>query len=229
MTFISAASLLRRTAFSLIIMALAAMPGKVAAVNLDEQNYHKAFALLDAGHPEHAVVYAIKGRDPVLNKVLRAAYMAEPGNDISFNEMLEFISNNPDWPNLHAIVMIAEQKIPSQMSAAQTVNWFTAHPPITLVGFYRFIDAIETTGQMPSAERFIRARWVDGDFSADELAAFYSRFGRFLDVEASGARLDRLDWRNDITGARRMYGYVDAGSSRVIRSAAIPCQPGSQR
>src|SRR5271168_2237944 len=132
--------MLRRAAFLLMIIAFAALPGTAAAVNLDEQNYHKAFALLDKGHPEHAVVYALRGRDPVLNKVLRSAYMAQPGNDISFGEMLQFIDDNPDWPNLRSIVAIAEQKIPSSASTRQIINWFTAHPPVTLIGFYRYID-----------------------------------------------------------------------------------------
>lgn len=204
--------MLRRTAFLLAIFAFGIQkPGLSFAVNLDAQNYHKAFLALDSGHPEHAFVYSIHGRDPVLNKVLRSSYMAQPGNDVSFADMLEFISDNPDWPNLRGIIAIAEQKIPQNASAQQTINWFTAHPPVTLVGFYRDIDALESMGQTKEVAERIRARWIDGDFSVEELAAFYSRFGRFLDAETSVARLDRLDWKNDVYGARRMYAYVDAG------------------
>jgi soluble lytic murein transglycosylase len=165
--------------------------------------------MLDAGHADRAVAYAAKGHDRILNKVLRAAYMAEPGNDVGFQEMVEFINNNPDWPNLRGIVAIAEQKIPPQMSAEDTVKWFASHPAVTLVGFYRSVDALESLGRTQDATQLVRERLINGDFSAEELSAFYARFNRYFDADSMNARLDRLDWKNDVFGARRMYGYVD--------------------
>jgi soluble lytic murein transglycosylase len=192
-----------------------------AATNLDAQNYHKAFKLLDDGHPEHAVLYAVHGRDPVLNKVLRAAYMAHPGNDVSFDDMAEFVANNPDWPNVKAILAVAEQKIPAGAGASQVVNWFTAHPPLTPIGFYRYIDALEAMGQTRDVPQLVRTRWVDGDFTGDELTAFYARFGgTYLDAQTNVARLDRLVWKGDVNGARRMYAWVDGGH-RALAEARL--------
>lgn len=199
--------MLRRAAFFTMILIPALLPPGPAAASTDAQGYRRAFAALDSGHAERAEAY--KGHDRILNKVLRSAYMAQPGNDIGFAEMAAFVNDNPAWPNLRGILAIAEQKIPPQQSAGETIAWFTAHPPITLVGFDRYIDALQTAGQTQDAMRLIRKRLIEGDFSAEELSVFYTRFNSFLDADAMNARLDRLDWKNDVFGARRMYGYVD--------------------
>ncbi|MDP9128230.1 MAG: lytic transglycosylase domain-containing protein [Pseudomonadota bacterium] len=213
--------MIRPGALLLVLLGLAAVASpRAEAANLDQQNYLKAFRALDAGHPDQAVVYSFHGRDPVLNKVLRSAYMAQPGNDITFEEMAEFVAANPDWPNLKSILAIAEQKIPARYGAAEVTSWFAAHPPVTLVGFYRFIEALQASGQSQHATRLIRTRWIEGDFSPDELTAFYARFAALLGPETIYARLDRLVWKNDINGARRLYPYVE-GDARALAEARL--------
>ncbi len=180
------------------------------AVATEADNYRRAFKALDKGHVDEAMTYA-RGHDPVLNKIIRANYMAQPGNDIPFGDMSSFIATNPDWPGLKGVIAIAEQKIPTTTSPDQVIAWFNAHPPVSTAGFYRYADALEATGQNQGEAQQVRARWVDGDFGSDELGAFHSRYARFLDADADRARLDRLLWKNDSTGARRMYSYVDDG------------------
>jgi len=185
------------------------VPTAVHAANFDAQYYHRAFAALDIGHAEVAATYALHGRDPVLNKILRAYYMEQPGNDVSFYEMTSFISNNPSWPNLRGILMMAEQKLPSTMADDQVINWFAAHPAITLVGLYRWTDALNRMGRNQESERLVRARWTESEFSNDELMAFYSRFERTLSKDDHEERLNHLLWKNNPVDIRRMYPYVD--------------------
>lgn len=195
-----------------LLTCSASQAAKVATPDNDKSFYRRAFSELNAGHPDIAVTYAEHGgRDPVLNKILHADYMAQPGNDVPFEDMAAFINSNPDWPNIKGICSIAEQKIPANASSEQVINWFSAHPPVSLTGFYRFMEALEATGQAQNMAQRIRARWTDYDFSNDDLSSFHSRYARFLDDDASRARLDRLLWKNDSIGARRMYSYVDDG------------------
>ena len=114
----------------------------------------------------------------MLTKVLRGYYMASPGNGAGFEEMTDFVRKNPDWPNLKDIRAIAEQKFPAGASAEQIIGWFAAHPPVTLIGFYLYIDALNATGDTQAAIDLIRVRWINGDFRDDDLVAFYGRFGR---------------------------------------------------
>jgi soluble lytic murein transglycosylase len=174
----------------------------------EAQIYHRAFALLSSGHADQAYAMAGQGKDPVLNRILRAADMAQPGTDISFIEMSDFVSDNPDWPNLKGILAIAEQKIPPNTPLSDVIAWFRAHPPQTINGFYRYIDALDATGQTSDVNSLILARWIDGDFSPDELVAFHARYEHALTGDANWMRLDRLLWKNDVTNARRAFAFA---------------------
>lgn len=209
-----------RRHFIFLTVFLAIAGGSAHAADGDMQGYRRAFAALNAGRFEEAARYARRGSDRALNKVLLAAYMAQPGNNVSFDEMAGFINSNPDWPGLRGILAIAEQKIPSGADPRYTVSWFAAHPPVTTAGFYRAVDALEATGQTRDIERLIRARWVEGDFSANDLSDFAERFGNYLDSGAHAQRLDRLLWKNDSTGVKRMYAYVGNGQ-RALAEARL--------
>jgi len=190
----------------------------VFAANIDAQNYRRAFALIDSGHVQEAAVFAAHGHDPILNKVIRGLAYAQPGSDAGFDELANFIASSPDWPGLKGVLAIAEQKIPANASPQQVVSWFAAHPPVSLIGFYRYIDALNATGQTQNVAELIRTRWINGDLNGDELTAFHARFAPFLNVETHAARLDRLLWKNEAAAARRMYPLVDDKTKAVAEA-----------
>ena len=199
------------------LLVLCGLAWPTSAANLEAQNYHRAFMLIDSGHALEAEVFS-HGHDPVLNRVIRSLVMEQPGNDISFEEMADFIANNPDWPNLKGIVAIAEQKLPANMTSGQVINWFTAHPPVSLVGFYHDIDIMNVSGMTQNVPALIRARWIDGDFTPEELTAFHARFIQTLGDDEILARLDRLLWKNDAAAARQLYPYIDAGRKALAEA-----------
>ncbi|MDD3287835.1 MAG: lytic transglycosylase domain-containing protein [Alphaproteobacteria bacterium] len=195
----------------LITATLALPPVEASAASPDAQNYRRALSAIEAGRVEQALDIAAHGRDPVLNKVIKSYAMAQPGNNFSFHEMAEFITTHPDWPCIKGILMIAEQKIPQSYTNEQVINWFNAYAPVTLIGFYRYTDALEAAGNAQKAYSLVRARWIERDFSNDELTVFHGRFSHILSLKDHHARLDRLLWENEITDARQMYKFVDSG------------------
>ena len=199
----------------------------VRAASLDGQNYRRAFALVDAGRVLEAEAFALHGRDPVLNKVIDGLYMAQPGNDASFETMAAFIAENPGWPGLKGIVAIAEQKIPAATPAPQVVAWFAAHPPVSLVGYYRYVDTLNAGGQTETAANLVHSRWIDGDFNSDELTVFRARFPTLIGEEEVLQRLNRRLWKEDSAGAKRLYPWVDAGR-KAAAEARLALAAGSQ-
>ncbi len=197
------------------LLTLLSAPGAEAASAKSKARkgnpYREAFALLDDGKAEAAMAIAKRYRKSPLYKVVRASYMAAPGNDVSFQEMAAFIDRNPAWPNVKGILMIAEQKMPASMPANQAINWFAEHPPVTLSGFATAVEALNASGHGQNANDLIRARWVEGDFSPNDLAAFYDNYGRALGPDACWARMDRLTWKGDESGARALSFCADPG------------------
>jgi len=190
-------------------------------------SYSHALEDIDDGNYQPARSLINRGGDRVLDNVLRGYLMARPGNDYSFDELAGFITDHPDWFNLSGIVMIAEQKIPSSASADQIVNWFNAYPPVTQAGFVRYIDALNAQGHSDKATALIRDRWVNKDFSSDELAAFHARFGQILTRQDHNNRLDRLLWDNSQVSARAMFPYVGDGERALAEARlALAAQDG---
>ncbi len=190
------------------LLLLGLFIGQAEASTLEAQNIRHAFAALDAGHADQAASIASHINDQLLYKIFRAYQMAQPGNDVGYEEMASFVRDNPDWPGIKGILAIAEQKIPLSTSPVEVVSWLAAYPPQTLVGFYRYIDALDVIGQTKDVHNLIRTRWVEGEFGADELTAFHARFERFLQIDDHWERLDRLLWNNDTINARRMYNFA---------------------
>ena len=205
-------------ALALICSAAFALPVH-ASEPITSQNYRRALNAIESGRPDLAYNLAEHGHDPVLDLVIQGYAMALPGNGYSFEQMSNFITQHPDWPGLKGVLMIAEQKMPSNFAPTTAINWFNAHPPVTMIGFYRFIEALDYSGQMSKAAELVRQKWIDRDFaSADELAVFYSRFNHILTTKDHAARLDRLLWDNNITAAKQMYRFVDEGAKSVAEA-----------
>ena len=180
--------------------------------------YHRAFDAITDNNPQQAEAIIARGNDPILNKILTGSAMALPGNDYSFEQMNAFMTGNPGWPGLKGIQMIAEQKLPENAVPSQIVAWFNAHPPLTLTGFYRYIDALNQSGMADTATAAVRERWIDGDFTGDELVTFNSRYNTLLNGSAMWARMDRLLWKNDVVGARRMMPSIAAADQALAQA-----------
>jgi soluble lytic murein transglycosylase len=206
--------------FITLMFFLLLLAGPTHAAEVAAQSYHRAFAAIASNKPEEAEGLIAHGSDPILNKVVRGYAMALPGNDYSFEQLDSFLNENPGWPGLRGIQMIAEQKIPSNATAAQIISWFSERPPVTLIGFYRYVEALNLAGQAAGAQSTIRERWINGDFNGDEQTAFYTHYGALLGSSTMWARMDRLLWKGDTAEAQRMMPYVDA-TDRSIADARL--------
>jgi soluble lytic murein transglycosylase len=193
-----------------LLLALSVGVHPAHAADPKEQNYRHAFALIDENRGVEAINFA-HGYDPVLNKVILGIYMAQPGNGSSFDDMAAFIASNPGWPGLRGIEAIAEQKIPSSYAPQQVTAWFAQYPAVSLAGFYRYIDALNVSGQSQFAADEVRKRWINGEFNGDELTVYYNRFPGLISPDDSNARLDNWVWKDDVVSARAVYPFVDAG------------------
>jgi soluble lytic murein transglycosylase len=207
-----------RFAFLLLSLLVFSIPAQ-AAVDHDTY-YRNAFAAINAGKPDLAETLAARGSDPVLNKVLRGSAMALADNNYSFEKINAFISNNPNWPTLKAIREMAEQKIPTTLSPAQVVDWFLQHPPITLDGLYRLVEAFDQLGLGEQVQKTVRAHWIEGNFRHEEQTAFYARFGSLLSSKDMDARVDRLIWENDRVQAQRMLPYLGQ-TAKIVAGARL--------
>ncbi len=201
------------TVFAFI--AFLSIPASVHAANIEVQNYKRAFALVESGHAEQAVIFALKGRDPVLNKALRAYYMAQPGSNASFNEITSsWAAQNPEWPGQRALAAGGQsKKVPADAASGKSSTGLPEAPADIIDRLLPQIHRCLARGRGPHRTRrpddLITDRWVEGEFTGEEQSAFLGRFSRFIDNDTHWSRLDHLLWKGDAGAAKRMYSYVD--------------------
>lgn len=91
----------------------------------------------------------------------------------SLAEMINFIEQNPDWPQLSAIRRQVENLMIDKTPAAQElINWFSNYPPQTSAGKRILGEAYLEIGETDTAKRILNETWIGGIFSHREQKAF---------------------------------------------------------
>jgi len=205
---------------ALCLLALLSAPAWAQKVHSSEvDTYQETVSAFNRGQIVGGLGRLQQVHSPLLRKVAQGALMAQQDTPYSFTQLSAFISDNPSWPGISAIEQRAEEKLAdSGMSPTQLVNWFKAHPPITLAAFDRMITALYATDHATEAESFIRERWVDGAFGSVEQKDFLKHYRHLLRAKDHWARLDRLLWNNSDDAATRMLPLVSKGQAALAKA-----------
>ncbi|WP_404326566.1 lytic transglycosylase domain-containing protein [Aerophototrophica crusticola] len=200
-----------------LALALASLPAGAELSAADVQTYRQAFKAADGGKMEEARQIARRAREDLPDKVLRWIELTRPDTTASWEELTAFMRDNPAWPNQNALRRNAEAKMPD-MPYREVRAWFEARPPLTIAGFFRYVDSLMETGASDKAIEQVRRRYVEGGFGRVEEQDFRKRYVGLLRPQDHWARLDRLLWDGDDDGAKRMLPLVEPGKQAVAQA-----------
>lgn len=123
-----------------------------AAADKAVGDYRAAVAAAAAGrHVEASRLVPHEG-DPLLAKVLLWMRLGSNG-EASFDEIAQFIRDNPRWPGLTNLQRAAEEAITAQTPNQVILRWFSEYPPITANGRIAFGEALMRAGQEAAGAR----------------------------------------------------------------------------
>ena len=163
---------------------------------------------------------AAQGTDKVARDLMQWRYALDDHGDATFEQIAAVVNAHPDWPRRDALLAHAEKEMPVGMEPRRVLDWFTAHPPVSGYGQVRQGEAFVATGKRDEGAALIRKGWIAGDFDLNDEAAISGRDAEFLGPETQAARLDRLLWTDDISGARRQVTRV-SGDARELGEARL--------
>jgi soluble lytic murein transglycosylase len=148
-------------------------------------------------------------------KTIRWLEMTKGLGNHSLAEMINFIEQNPDWPQLSAIRRQVENLMIDKTPAAQElINWFSNYPPQTSAGKRILGEAYLEIGETDTAKRILNETWVGGIFSHREQKSFLKRHQRILAEENHWRRLDQLLWKGKTHQAKRIMHLVSKARRR---------------
>lgn len=195
-----------------------ALPATAAPVN-----YETARKALEAARDKdgyYARKLAKNSGDPVLVKLVAWIHLTQNWGSASFDEIEDFIYENPEWPYIKKLELRAEDNMPRGLPDAEVVVWFGDHPPQTVNGFLRYMDALIAQDMPEKAFPVLQKFWRDGGMSRGQLQKIRSNYGRLLTPDDYVARLDNLLWKQRFSEASDMLPMVPAGH-RALAQARI--------
>nr|WP_319248984.1 lytic transglycosylase domain-containing protein [uncultured Celeribacter sp.] len=135
----------------------------------------------------------------------------------SFQEYLDFMRRNPDWPGMPLLAERGEAQIPADADPAVIIDYLTAYPPETGPGVLRLISAYEAQGQSGDAQAQAVLSW--NTLPMDESEENWL-LGRYADILAPHhvARAQMLLWKEDFADAARLVPSLPDGWGALIEA-----------
>ncbi len=188
--------------------------------------YTQIFAAVEAGRWEAARTLLARGTHPVANKLYRWLELQLPRSGVAFEDIVQFVDQNPDWPALDTISRRAEEALLDRPANDTLVlAWFGTRNPLTPDGAMRFADALAASGDRARAQQVIRDHWVSGTFNDVQHKRWMERYRGQFTPDLHWAKLDRLLWEGKIEEARRIFPLVGA-ERRALADARLRIRSG---
>ena len=142
-----------------------------------------------------------------------------------WDEALDFVRRNPDWPGMPLLRGRAEGLIPADAPPDAVLEFLGDEPPQTGTGALRLAAALRVRGEDAAAEDALIRAWRTVQMTAAQEDAVLRAAGPAVLAPHHVARLDALLWAKTDVGARRAMARVDAGH-RALAEARLALHSG---
>lgn len=180
----------------------------------------RAYAASEAGRREEARRLASQSNEALAHDLFLWLDLQEPRNGVSFDDIVEFLVANPDFPAEDVLMRRAEEAALDRLDDRTVLAWFGDRLPLTSDGAFRLAAALLNAGLTDRARVIVKDSWSRHGFGAQQEIHFLRRYGLFLGPTDHWTRLDNLLWDDRRDEARRMLGRVD-GERRALAEARI--------
>ena len=126
--------------------------------NITQKKWSTAFALTKR----------VKNKD--FRNLVTWIYLKEKTNKSSFDEYINFIDKNPNYPRINRLKYLAEHKINLKTTSPNTViGWFVSNPPLSGFGKIKLGEAFILKGNISEGSELIKEGWITASLSSKDL------------------------------------------------------------
>lgn len=151
--------------------------------------------------------------DDILTTYGKWRQLRAPRSEASFDDIQQFVSKHPDWPDMNIIRMRAEKLLFVERRKAQSAEWFAKYPPIS--GYGKLAQARLSQKANP---QLVKDGWITGDFDAPDERLILTEFIEHLDVVDHTQRIERLLMEDKATIAERILDKVSTNYQKLFRA-----------
>ncbi len=139
-------------------------------------------------------------------------------SDLSFEDYLQYIQNNSDWPEINKININAELKINYNTDIALIKKFFFNKEPQTGWGNIFLGNAYLSNGKSEEGGKYIVKGYMYGNFTRNEQAIIIKSYKDILNQEHHKIRIDKLLWEGKYRSASRLIKYVERDYQKLFEA-----------
>ncbi|MGE0754661.1 MAG: transglycosylase SLT domain-containing protein [Alphaproteobacteria bacterium] len=169
-----------------------------------------------------ARIEAKRTQIPELVSLIEWRYLLDQDSGASYDEIIRFIDEHPNWPYISTLQQRAERALPgSTVDSDQLIARYHDNDPITGIGKIMLADALmQRDGVNERVGKLVHEGWIHGDFYKDEEQNIRRRYDNLLSREHDIARTDRLLWEKQTAAAARMKQRLPADWQALMDARA---------
>jgi soluble lytic murein transglycosylase len=136
----------------------------------------------------------------------------------SFEHIISFVGDNPDWPSIYTLKQNAEQKSSDAVSKKGVTDWFQTFAPVSIEGKVTYISALLNQNRIDDATAEIGRVWAYTKFTGKQQKEFLAEFGKYISKEQHANRADNLLWQRRATETSRFLHLLDSDSQKLAKA-----------
>lgn len=171
------------------------------------------------GNIQKALNIAEKKKYKHLSLFLTAQKHIYGGHDTSFEKIVEFLDEYPNWPQRNALVKSAEKRLNHLTSRKVIREWFDENKPQTGKGYYYYYLA--SKGDTKNEMRFkqlIKNTWIFAQFPDGEEKKFFKKYSYLLNEEDHELKISEYYWKGEYKCAKKYLSLLKKDYKQVFKA-----------
>lgn len=150
-------------------------------------------------------------RDNALKNTLDWFAFTRGAPNINFDEMANFVAQNPDWPSLNTVRREAEERLTEATPDAVVMKLANTKTPSAANGMDRYIRILMKQNQVSKAQKVLNEWWPDARLTRDEQRKMYAAYGRYLKRKSHEERFNTLMHKGQYENSAALADVLGGG------------------
>lgn len=139
-----------------------------------------------------AITCSESQKDKLLTKLVLWTKYKNTNSNAQTEEILDFIAQNPNFPNLITLQTIAEKKINKETKAPVLKHWFSKNKPITSNGIRYYLELMDKELDEKALIYWVKQAWIRVEYDKIERKKFLSKYKKYLTHSDHIQKIDYL-------------------------------------
>jgi len=169
----------------------------------------EVFSLIRQKKWKSALKSSKRVKDKEFRNLITWIHLKEKRNSASFNDYVQFIESNKNYPRINRLKYLAEHKINLESSSPSTIiGWFDSEPPLSGFGKIKLGESYLKKGKVDEGSRLIKEGWINASLSSKDLRYLNRKYKKIINSSDHIKRAEYMAWENKYWDLKRILRYL---------------------